>query len=59
MVGIIDGFHNPSIYLAGFCVSIFIAAVFLIVGIWYFRKTIANVCGHYLAATNYLIKSSK
>jgi lipopolysaccharide transport system permease protein len=45
MVGVIDGFrwailgHNSSIYLPGFCVSTLIAVVFLIVGIWYFRKT--------------------
>jgi lipopolysaccharide transport system permease protein len=45
MVGVIDGFRwailgrNAGIYLPGFCVSMFIAVAFLIVGVWYFRKT--------------------
>jgi lipopolysaccharide transport system permease protein len=45
MVGVIDGFrwtilaHRSDIYLPGFCLSVFLAVVLLIVGIWYFRKT--------------------
>jgi lipopolysaccharide transport system permease protein len=45
MVGVIDGFrwaiigHNSTIYVPGFCVSVLLALVLLIAGIWYFRKT--------------------
>jgi lipopolysaccharide transport system permease protein len=45
MVGVIDGFrwailgHKYIICLPGFCVSVFLAASLLIIGIWYFRKT--------------------
>jgi lipopolysaccharide transport system permease protein len=45
MVGVIDGFrwailgYKSNIYLPGFCVSVLLAVVLLIVGIWYFRKT--------------------
>jgi lipopolysaccharide transport system permease protein len=45
MVGVIDGFRwailgRPyNVYLPGFCVSVLLAIVLLIVGIWYFRKT--------------------
>jgi lipopolysaccharide transport system permease protein len=45
MVGVIDGFrwailgYKYDIYLPGFCVSVLLAIVLLIVGILYFRKT--------------------
>jgi len=45
MVGVIDGFrwailgNKSTIYLPGFCISVLLAAVLLVVGIWYFRKT--------------------
>jgi lipopolysaccharide transport system permease protein len=45
MVGVIDGFRwailgsTSNIYLPGFCVSVLLSICFLIVGIWYFRKT--------------------
>lgn len=45
MVGVIDGFrwailgHNTGIYLPGFCVSICLTTVLLIIGVWYFRRT--------------------
>jgi lipopolysaccharide transport system permease protein len=45
MVGVIDGFrwailgHQYNIYLPGFCVSVLLAVVFLVVGIYYFRRT--------------------
>jgi lipopolysaccharide transport system permease protein len=45
MVGVIDGFrwailgHQYNVYLPGFCVSVLLAVVLLIVGVWYFRKT--------------------
>jgi lipopolysaccharide transport system permease protein len=45
MVGVIDGFRwailggNSTIYLPGFCLSIALTLVVLVVGIWYFRKT--------------------
>ncbi len=45
MVGVIDGFrwailgNNSPIYLPGFFLSLLVAGLFLILGIWYFRKT--------------------
>ncbi len=45
MVGVIDGFrwailgNDSPIYLPGFFVSLAVAVLFLILGIWYFRKT--------------------
>jgi lipopolysaccharide transport system permease protein len=43
VVGIIDGFRwcilGDPIYLPGFAVSVGITILFLIIGIWYFRKT--------------------
>lgn len=45
MVGVIDGFRwailkgNTSIYLPGFALSLLIVVLFLVSGIWYFRKT--------------------
>jgi lipopolysaccharide transport system permease protein len=45
MVGVIDGFrwailgHQYNIYLPGFCVSVLLAMILLVVGIWYFRRT--------------------
>ncbi len=45
MVGVIDGFrwailgHNSPIYLPGFFLSLLVVGLFLILGIWYFRKT--------------------
>jgi lipopolysaccharide transport system permease protein len=45
MVGVIDGFrwailgNNSTIYLPGFFLSLLVVGVFLILGIWYFRKT--------------------
>jgi lipopolysaccharide transport system permease protein len=45
MVGVIDGFrwailgYKSNIYLPGFSVSVLLAVVLLIAGIWYFRKT--------------------
>jgi len=45
MVGVIDGFrwailgNNSSIYLPGFVLSLLVVGLFLILGIWYFRKT--------------------
>jgi len=44
MVGVIDGFrwailgYEYDIYLPGFCISVLLAMVLLVVGIWYFRK---------------------
>ncbi|MCE0497079.1 MAG: ABC transporter permease [Methylacidiphilales bacterium] len=45
MVGVIDGFrwailgHNSPIYLPGFFLSLLVVGLFLILGVWYFRKT--------------------
>jgi lipopolysaccharide transport system permease protein len=45
MVGVIDGFrwailgNNSPIYLPGFFLSLLVVGLFLILGIWYFRKT--------------------
>ncbi|HTA82095.1 MAG TPA: ABC transporter permease [Bacteroidia bacterium] len=45
MVSVIDGFRwciigsNSTIYLPGFLISIVVSFFFLIIGIWYFRKT--------------------
>jgi lipopolysaccharide transport system permease protein len=45
MVGVIDGFRwailgaQSSIYWPGFCLSCVLVLAFLVVGIWYFRKT--------------------
>lgn len=45
VVGVIDGFRwailggESTIYLPGFCLSILLASLFLIFGIYYFRKT--------------------
>ena len=45
MVGVIDGFRwailggESRIYLSGFFLSLAVVAAFLILGIWYFRKT--------------------
>ena len=45
MVGVIDGFswsvlgNKVDIYLPGFLLSIVISFLFLVIGIWYFRKT--------------------
>jgi len=45
MVGVIDGFrwailgNNSPIYLPGFFLSLLVVGLFLVVGIWYFRKT--------------------
>jgi lipopolysaccharide transport system permease protein len=44
MVGVIDGFRwaicrGTPIYLPGFFISIAVITLFLLVGIWYFRKT--------------------
>jgi lipopolysaccharide transport system permease protein len=45
MVGVIDGFrwailgNNSTSYLPGFFLSLLVVGVFLILGIWYFRKT--------------------
>jgi lipopolysaccharide transport system permease protein len=45
MVGVIDGFrwailgNNAPIYLPGFLLSLLVVGLFLVVGIWYFRKT--------------------
>jgi lipopolysaccharide transport system permease protein len=45
MVGVIDGFRwsilgdSSHIYLPGFFLSLLVVGFFLIVGIWYFRKT--------------------
>lgn len=45
MVGVIDGFRwailgdNSPIYLPGFFLSLLVVGLFLILGIWYFRKT--------------------
>jgi len=45
MVGVIDGFswsvlgNQVNIYLPGFLLSIAISFLFLVIGIWYFRKT--------------------
>jgi homopolymeric O-antigen transport system permease protein len=45
MVGVIDGFRwailgqNYNIYLPSFCISVVLAMLLLIVGIWYFRNT--------------------
>jgi lipopolysaccharide transport system permease protein len=45
MVGVIDGFrwailgNNSPIYLPGFFLSLLVVGFFLILGIWYFRKT--------------------
>jgi len=45
IVGVIDGFRwailggNSQIYWPGFALSLALAAVFLIVGVWYFRRT--------------------
>jgi lipopolysaccharide transport system permease protein len=45
MVGVIDGFRwailggNSKLYLPGFCLSIAFSLLFLLIGIWYFRKT--------------------
>jgi len=44
MVGVIDGFRwailggNSFIYLPGFLLSMLIAFLFLVFGVWYFRK---------------------
>ena len=48
MVGVIDGFRwsllgdNIKIYWEGFIISVVISIVFLIVGIWYFRRMERN-----------------
>ena len=45
MVGVIDGFRwcilggQTTLYLPGFLISIGISILFLILGVWYFRKT--------------------
>lgn len=45
MVGVIDGFrwailgHNSPIYLPGFFLSLLVVGLFLVLGVWYFRKT--------------------
>jgi lipopolysaccharide transport system permease protein len=45
MVGVIDGFRwailgdNSPIYLPGFILSLLVVGLFLILGVWYFRKT--------------------
>ena len=45
MVGVIDGFRwailgsKSPIYIPGFILSLFVVAAFLVLGIWYFRKT--------------------
>jgi lipopolysaccharide transport system permease protein len=45
MVGVIDGFrwciigNESHIYLPGFVLSVIISLLFLVTGIWYFRKT--------------------
>jgi lipopolysaccharide transport system permease protein len=45
MVGVIDGFrwailgNNSTIFLPGFSLSLLVVGIFLILGIWYFRKT--------------------
>ncbi len=45
MVGVIDGFRwcilggQTAIYMPGFVVSVVISLLFLIIGVWYFRKT--------------------
>ena len=45
IVGVIDGFRwaicrgASPIYLPGFALSMLVIALFLILGIWYFRKT--------------------
>lgn len=45
MVGVIDGFRwailggESKIFLPGFCISIALVAILLVIGIWYFRKT--------------------
>jgi lipopolysaccharide transport system permease protein len=44
-VGVIDGFRwcilggQTTLYLPGFLISIGISILFLILGVWYFRKT--------------------
>jgi lipopolysaccharide transport system permease protein len=48
MVGVIDGFrwsilgHDSPIYLPGFLLSLLVVGFFLVLGIWYFRKTEKN-----------------
>jgi lipopolysaccharide transport system permease protein len=45
MVGVIDGFRwaicrgSAQIYVPGFLLSMAVVAIFLWLGIWYFRKT--------------------
>jgi len=45
MVGVIDGFRwailgdNSPIYLSGFVLSLLVTCFFVVLGIWYFRKT--------------------
>lgn len=45
MVGVIDGFRwcilgdNSPIYFPGFFLSLLVVGLFLVLGIWYFRKT--------------------
>jgi lipopolysaccharide transport system permease protein len=45
MVGVIDGFRwcilggDTTLYMPGFILSVVISILFLILGIWYFRKT--------------------
>jgi lipopolysaccharide transport system permease protein len=45
MVGVIDGFrwcilgNNSPLYLPGFFLSLLVVGLFLVLGIWYFRKT--------------------
>jgi lipopolysaccharide transport system permease protein len=45
MVGVIDGFrwailgNNSPIYLPGFFLSLLVVGLFLVLGMWYFRKT--------------------
>jgi len=45
MVGVIDGFRwciigsESGIYFPGFILSVIISILFLVIGIWYFRRT--------------------
>jgi len=43
MVGVIEGFRwsilNEPIYMPGFLISMAVASLFLILGVWYFRRT--------------------
>jgi lipopolysaccharide transport system permease protein len=51
MVGVIDGFRwsilgEKDIYLPGFILSTGVTVLFLVLGLWYFRKTEKNFADH-------------